>query len=222
MYIPEFNVVLNKQLDRDSFVEFFLAGDSNIKKAFPQIKSVDDVDSAIEYVYGHKDEHINKGFEILNKNLENLKSIAEIISSKIDCDWSGISKINITPCSFPVRPRFIESSTFLVTYYFDEPSIVGVCAHEMTHFLYFKKLKEGLNGGLVNTEYPSKDWLLSEIFVLFITNSDELRKITNYEDSLYITDDITVSNYQLDKIKDIYNKSDSLLNFRKLSLKVLE
>ena len=86
----------------------------------------------------------------------------------------------------------------------------------------FKKLKEGLNGGLVNTEYPSKDWLLSEIFVLFITNSDEVRKITNYEDSLYITDDITVSNYQLDKIKDIYNKSDSLLNFRKLSLKVLE
>ena len=221
MYIPKFKIELNQTLDQDAFIEFFLSGDLKIKNEFPQIKCVKDVKAAIRYVYLHQDEHIGRGFKILKDNIDTLNRLAEIIGEKLDYDWSGISEIIINPCSFPICPRFIEASSFMVTYYFDKDSIIGVCAHEMTHFLYFKKLKDSLPNEIIDTECPSKDWLLSEIFVQFVTNSKEIQQITNFKDSLYITDDTKVTADQLSRIEKLYSEDYDLLTFRNKALEIL-
>lgn len=221
MYIPRFKIELNQALDQDEFIEFFLSGDLKIKNEFPQIKSVDDVKAAIRYVYSHQDEHIGRGLKLLNDNVDTLAKLAEVVSIKLDYSWDGISEFTINPCSFPICPRFIETSSFMVTYFFDKNSIIGVCAHEMTHFLYFKKLKDSLPDEVIDTECPSKDWLLSEIFVQFITNSKEIQKITNFKDSLYITDNIKVTADQLGRIEKLYFENNDLLTFRSKALEIL-
>ena len=221
MFLPKFNIALNQDLDQSQFIEFFLNKNPDIINNFPQINNIDDVKAAIRYVYGHYDEHIGRGIKILNNNVELLKEIAIIISKMIDYRWDGIPEVSIYPCSFPVCPRFIESSSFMVTYYFDESSIIGVCAHEMTHLLYFKKLKDSLPNESIDTEYPSKDWLLSEICVQFITNSNEVQNITKFKDSLYVTEDTRVSDEQIKEIKKLYLENHDLMIFRDRALEVL-
>ncbi|MDK2899429.1 MAG: hypothetical protein PWQ10_616 [Patescibacteria group bacterium] len=221
MNIPKFTIGLNQALDQDQFIEFFLKNDPSIKKDFPQIKNVDDIKAAIRYVYSHQDEHIGRGLKILKDNIDTLNRLAEIIGEKLDYDWDGISEITINPCSFPVCPRFIETSSFMVTYYFDKSSIIGICAHEMTHILYFKKIKDSLPNEEINTECPSKDWLLSEIFVQYITNSKEIQAITNFKDNLYITEDTKVTDDQLNKIKNLYIEKHDLLVFRSRVIEIL-
>lgn len=92
----------------------------------------------------------------------------------------------------------------------------------MTHLLYFKKLKDNLPNIAIDTEYPSKDWLLSEIFVQYISNSKEIQHLTNFEDSLYIPEDTQITQEQLDKIKNLYSKNQDILIFRDKALKVLK
>ena len=220
MYVPRFTIALNQTLDQAQFIEFFLKNDPSIKNDFPQIKNVDDIKAAIRYVYSHQDEYVGRGLKVLEDNVYTLNRLAEIISEKIDYDWNGISEITINPCSFPVCPRFIETSSFMVTYYFDKSSIIGICAHEMTHILYFKKIKDSLSNEEINTEYPSKDWLLSEIFVQYITNSKEIQDITNFKDNLYITEDTRVTDDQLNKIKKLYLENHDLLVFRSRALEI--
>jgi len=55
----------------------------------------------------------------------------------------------------------------MVTYFYEKDTIFKICAHEMSHFLYFKKLKQIYPEEQIDTEYPSKDWLLSESLHLY-------------------------------------------------------
>lgn len=214
MYIPKLKIEVNQSLDESQFIEFFLQGNSNIKMDMPQIKSVGDIKDAIRYVYSHQDEHIGRGLKILNNNIKKIVLICNIISKKLDYSWGGISEISISPCSFPVCPRFINKASFMVTYYFDENSILGICAHELTHILYFKKIIDSSPNEKIDTEYPSKDWLLSEIFVQYISNCKEIQDITNFEDSLFIPEDIKVTRKKLDQIKKLYLENHDLMVFR--------
>lgn len=221
MYIPEFAIALNQELDQDQFIEFFLRKDSHITDQFPQIKEIDNIKAAISYVYSHQEEHIGRGVKILNDNINAIKDIAKIISKKLDYSWEGITKITINPCSFPIAPRFIENNSFMIPYFFDKNSILGICAHEMIHILYFKKIKDNLPNETINVDYPSKEWLLSEIYAPYISNCKEIQKITNFEDNLYIPDDIKVTNQQLDKIKKLYLQNQDLMLFRSKTLDTL-
>src|SRR5665811_1844923 len=91
MHIPKFIIGLNKELDQSQFIEFFEKNDSHIKSEFPQIKEIDDIKSAIRYIYSHQDEHIGLGLKVLNDNIDILKKMAEIISKKLNYSWEGIS-----------------------------------------------------------------------------------------------------------------------------------
>lgn len=222
MYIPKFIIQLNQELDQDQFIEFFEKNDPHIKSEFPQIKETDDIKAAIRYVYSHQDEHIGRGIKILNDNIDILRKIAEIVSKKLDCSWEGISTITINPCSFPICPRFIESSSFMLPYFFDKDSMLGVSAHEMTHILYFKKIKDNLPNEIIDTEYPSKEWLLSEIYAPYISNSEEIQELINFKDKLYISDDIKVTDQQLNKITKLYLENQDFMVFRSRALDVLK
>lgn len=222
MYIPKFIIKLNKELDQDQFIEFFEKNDPHIKNEFPQIEEVNDIKSAIRYVYSHQDEHIGRGLKIINDNIDILRKIAEIISNKLNYSWEGIPTIAINPCSFPICPRFIESSSFMLPYFFDKYSILGVSAHEMTHILYFKKIKDNLPNEVIDTEYPSNEWLLSEIYAPYISNSEEIQKMIEFKDKLYIPDDIKVTDQQLNQIKKLYLENQDLMVFRSKALDVLK
>lgn len=220
MNIPKFTIKLDQELDQSVFIELFLDNEPLIAKQFPQIKNVKDVKAAIRYVYSHQDEHIGRGLKILNENVEKLKLIAETISCLMNYGWNGIEEITISPCSFPISPRFINENRFMVTYFFDD-DIIRICAHEIVHFLYFKKLRDLQPGVIIETEYPSKEWLLSEIIAPMIVNDNEIQAILNNKDAVFIPDSIRLAPDVLNEIHYLYNGKLNFLEFREAALRLL-
>ncbi|MDR1300825.1 MAG: hypothetical protein LBK50_03920 [Candidatus Nomurabacteria bacterium] len=147
-----------------------------------------------------------------------MEKIAKILSKKLDCDWTGIPQVTICPAIVPFAPRFIEQSKFLVPYYFNRNWILCATAHELTHFLYFKKLQE-LLGEKIDTEYPSDDWLISEIVAPIVVNSNELQKITHFEDEFSTPDKNIISHKKLKIIEKLFTDNANLTEFRNKALK---
>jgi hypothetical protein len=92
----------------------------------------------------------------------------------------------------------------------------------MTHFLYFKKLRD-LSGEKIDTEYPSQDWLISEIVAPIIVNSDKVQSIVHCRDEpLHSPDPDIITPKKLKRVIALFNKYDDLLEFRDAALKELE
>lgn len=127
---------------------------------------------------------IRKEFnEKMSTGLKNIKSewekvekkVLEILSDIIQTDWlekeiTGFVSIN------PVCPRFLDTWGFSVTYNRKDSDII--IAHEISHFLYFKKFKKIFPEiGKDKYEFPNKEWVLSEIITPIILNDSRMIKI---------------------------------------------
>lgn len=185
MLLPEFNINLNKKLDQSCLIEFFKNKNPLVIEYYPFLKSENDCKKLVDFIYKNKIEELKEAQNYLLSKEDLLKKIAEQLANIIGTNWEGINKIDITPAICPVCPRFIESNSFLVTYFYNKDAIIRICAHEMSHFIYFKKLKQLLPNENIDTEYPSNDWLLSEIITPLLVNSDKLQKYLNQKDEFY-------------------------------------
>lgn len=221
MSLPIYKIELDRYLDEELFLEFFKNKNHMIKDFFPQIKTKKDVLDAINYSYKSLIGDIKSTVNFLKENNKKLDKIANIISDKLTCKWDEISEITIIPCVCPVCPRWIYENKFMVAYFFNRDDILRICAHEMTHLLYFKKLNILLPDEKIDTEYPSKDWLLSEIVAPLIINSPEIKKLVNgNRDTLFIPDGM-ISGNQIEKINNLFDKEKDILVFRKKALAIL-
>ena len=135
-----------------------------------------------------------------------LQKVCTQLANIIETDWVGIEEINIISAICPVCPRFIESNTFLVTYFYNKGAILRICAHEMSHFIYFKKIRQLITDEIIETEYPSKDWLLSEIITPLIINSDELQKYLSQQDEFFASSKIKNIDRTQERIKSEFDR----------------
>ena len=103
---------------------------------------------------------------------------------------------------------------------FAKNEILRICAHEMTHFLYFDALRKDIPN--IETESPSADWLLSEIVVTFIINYPETQRIAHSPERIFKPDNIKLTDNQIKSIYKIWNTQTSLLDFHERSLLVLK
>lgn len=220
MISPKFKVEINEALDKSNFLEFFNLKTPLIFEFYPFLKSKEDVEKLAKYLYKNKIDEILHTKRYLESRQDDLKIIAKHLANLTKTDWQGIENITIIPTVSPVCPRFIETNSFMVTYFYNKNAILRICAHEMSHFVYFKKLHLLFPSEDIDTEYPSKDWLLSEIVAPLLINSKEIQKIIKQDDVFYALTELKNINDLLKNIKRIfdnrYNFEDFVIEARQI------
>lgn len=220
MKTPSFIIKLDKKLDTEIFSEALETLPHIVSNQFPQIKTKKDVTNAINYVYGKTDENkrLKETKKMLEKNLPKLQMIAETISRQLDHTWSETDTITIVPATSPIFPRFLNMQKFFVPYFWQKDHIFRIIAHEMVHILYFEKIQQAL-GKKIDTEYPSDDWLISEIIAPYLVNQPRMQEIVKVSDEFFTPEPNIISIKKIHKIEHIFNTEKDLLEFRKLALK---
>lgn len=210
----DFIIKLDQKQDAREFKNFL---DSEmVKQWYPEIKTTAEVNKFIEMKYYQDKKKLNERVDWLKSEQDNLRLIANRLSQLIGEHWDGIKEITIYPSVCPMCPRFLETHSFMVNYQFYRPDIYSVCAHEMTHFLYFKNLEKQLKQW--EKEYPSDDWVLSEVFVPCVLNDEEVIKdFTGCDGGVFGVD---LSEEQIKHLQGFWH--GDLLAYRQQGLKYLK
>ena len=123
----------------------------------------------------------------------------------------GINEFEVTVGYIPVCPRDISNNSFSLNIGYDDATLLRNCAHEILHFLWFKKFKTLYPD--INIDSPSLAWKYSEMVVDPILNSDEISSVIGVNekayDSFYEIKDKD-GNYLMEVLKDIYNGDKSI------------
>ncbi len=94
-------------------------------------------------------------------------------------EWPKNKTITVYVSANPISPRFLDDWSFSMHY--KNSSSAGVrefFAHEILHFLYFKKWKEVFPEAKRKTfDYPHIEWTLSEILAPIILNNSPIKKL---------------------------------------------
>jgi hypothetical protein len=104
---------------------------------------------------------------------ETLEKLAEIIQTDyLKKDIIAYISIN------PMCPRFLDKWSFSVPPNHKNPN--KTITHEISHFLFFKKLKEDFPKIKRNKyESPHKEWIISEMLAVIILCDDRMLKALN-------------------------------------------
>lgn len=129
-------------------------------------------------------EKIAKGLETIKSSwLEVEQNVFKTLSEITQEEWSYKEIIGYISLN-PVCPRYLDSWSFSVTYDCEDSN--KVIAHEISHFLYFKKFKSIFpNIGKDRYESPHKEWILSEIVAVIILNDPRMVKIIGSGSGFY-------------------------------------
>ncbi|MBQ6154898.1 hypothetical protein IJJ27_00380 [bacterium] len=207
-------IKLDQKQDISEFKHFWRTKNQTVIQAFPHIKKESEIEDLIEECY-QNDPLLKNKVQWLKKSLPDLQAIANHLSVITNESWDHINEITIYPSVCPICPRFLETNSFMVNYRFYRPDVLAVCAHEMTHFLYFKQLENAL-GHSINKEYPSQDWMLSEIVIPCIVNHESIKEYVGYDQDVFGVD---LDNQTIHAIQKLWR--GDVLNYRNAGLKKL-
>lgn len=217
---PRFIIKLNRELDFEVSHEFLgLFGALDINGQ--HISSVQELKSIFKCYYDDNNDILQSKVTWLHEQGSRLRQISGCISKLVGYEWGNIDKITISPALCPLAPRFIDQSAFMVPFYAQDDWIVRVCAHEMTHFLYFDKLANAL-GRKVATEQPSLDWLLSEIVAPSVVNKSPIQSIVHNRDSFFSPTEQAVSRNDISYIQKLFFEEPDIQKFRNQALEILK
>jgi len=120
---------------------------------------------------------IEKNWRMIEQNI--FETLSEIIQE----EWPE-REVTAYVSVNPVCPRFLDSWSFSVT--FDSKCSNMIITHEISHFLYFKKLKKEFPEiTRRNYESPHKEWILSEIIATIILNDPRIKNIIGQNAGYY-------------------------------------
>ncbi len=185
--------VIFKQMPLDLETEMllgFLAEDWSdvITKKYPQfleIKKMENEDKRkqsikkeITNIRQELGSKINEGLLLVKNNWqkvekETLEKLFEIIQTNyLEKEITAYISIN------PICPRFLDNWSFSIPPDHKNPN--KTIAHEISHFLFFKKLKEEFPEiSREKYESPHKEWILSEMLAVIILCDDRIINALN-------------------------------------------
>ena len=138
-------------------------------------------------------------------------SYFKMLSSYLNIEWPNKLKvINVKVGLIPVFPRCLDDFSFSVCTDLDDYKILGVCAHETLHFLWFEKWKQ-IHPETPKYEYdsPYLVWQYSEMVTDPILNNKPFSKKFNFNergyDSFYELEDGSIK--VMDKLRNIYSEN---------------
>lgn len=193
---------------------------------FPELASLDvnthkeENDELIEDIvtkyynsYNHFDDDIDRYTKAWNKYND---SFFEALTKYLNINWpKEHNVIDVTVGIIPVCPRYLDDFSFSLHDDISDDQLIETCAHELCHFLWFRKWKE-LYPKYPKNEYeaPSLVWEYSEMVVEPILNSDEISKVFDNKKTRYCYDifyDIhDRDELFMDNLIKIYNSTSSI------------
>lgn len=178
-----FTISKNKELDYEMIGLFLEGGSPLIQSCWPGLNTVEDIPKFVDAEYGPK---MESRIQELKTDVPKLERIAEAISVVMDEKWSPIDEISIYVGACPIAPRFLDVHAFLMPYYHDLSYAINTSAHEMIHFLYFKKWASLFpESKPENFESPDPVWVLSEILVAVIGNDSRIKDLVGNAFEVY-------------------------------------
>ena len=213
----QFNIQVDQKLDRENFVAFWEDDNPSVKMCYPDVKSKQDIEELFQTEYQARKVLAIAGWFL--GEIPILHQIAAALSDVIGEDWQGIDQMDIYMGMCPVCPRDIDNNAFWVYYGGTVSDMRRICAHEMAHFLYFKKIKRLLHDQHYDTECPGFGWLLSEILNVSIVNDPRIQAIVRNREQGYffqagVPEEIAKKVQELwnpDKLLTIHEQARSLL-----------
>jgi len=131
------------------------------------------------------------------------------LSKYLNISWDKDIICNIG--MIPIFPRDIDNNTFSISINLDKDKLIEVCAHEVCHFLWFKKFRE-IYPNIQNKEYnsPYLPWKYSEIVVDPIINSKNIKNIIHIDEKAYLSFYKINNGKLMHDIINIYNENISI------------
>jgi hypothetical protein len=207
----------NKKLDIGIIEDFYNDGSLLIRKNWPRIQNQEDISSVVENEYGPKLQSKVMKLRAENRLLDDIACAASEVTGEA---WNPIESVSIFIGACPIALRFLDIHWVLLPYYYDIATLINLSAHEMIHFLYFKKWSALFPDTKVESyESPNPEWVLSEILVAIIGNDKRIRELVGSESDIYPNwREIKFGDKGLVKIfSKIYEESASFDDFLKLS-----
>ena len=190
--IPKVNIVLGEVKDYFGVLEYFILSDNMFRKRslsqYPKLqeilkKSKNEKEDLKIFFENFEKENKDKLVEVVEKakrlwlplNDKIMKALENINEIK----WTkGHENFNARITLSPVCPRYLEYNAFDIFYKFDEKNIIDTFLHEISHFIFFEKLKEVYPK--INPEefeHPHLVWKMSEIMPGIILQDKKIQEI---------------------------------------------
>ncbi len=207
----------------------------SIKRAYPELieslKSSKNKSQTIWDFFQEKEKERSKDLALAKGRYtrawkEVNENFLKLIQERIQTSWSPeFSEFKARITLNPICPRYLKYQTFDLYWKMNEEQVKIVILHELSHFLFFKKIKEIFPE--VNEqefEHPHLIWKLSEIApgILF---SKEVSELNLPKERLYYSflDNITLKGkFILAELNKLYEKSKDFESFVKSSLVYLK
>ena len=189
---------------------------------FPQLvnlnsnMSKDDIYKRIEEVvtdeFNKYKDKIKSETERYNKLWDKYNdSYFKMLSSYLNIEWPNkLKKINAKVGLIPVFPRCLDDFSFSVCTDLEDYKIIGICAHETLHFLWFEKWKQiHPETPKYEYDYPYLVWQYSEMVTDPILNNKPFSTMFDFNergyDSFYELEDGSIK--VMDKLRNIYSEN---------------
>ncbi|MGB8816259.1 MAG: hypothetical protein WCC74_03470 [Minisyncoccia bacterium] len=183
------------ELESEMILEFLDTNWSGkITKKFPEFLKISKISDKREKKKAIKNlivqireklkEKMSRGLKVIKFDWQKMeKNCLEKLSEIIQTNWLE-KEITAYISINPICPRFLDTWSFSVSP--DNKNSNIIIAHEISHFLYFKKLKEVFPKIKKDKyEFPNKEWLLSELVTPIILNDPRMQKILGVKDGYY-------------------------------------
>ena len=209
---------LNLSENIEIIKDFYNINDKNLINYF-YIDNKEDINTKVSIKY-------NDNINIINNNISEYNNIWDTYNNlyiKELCKYLNINFDEDIICYVGVLttfPRYLDKNSFCIGINLSNEKIVEVCAHEILHFVWFKKFKE-IYPNINSIEYdnPYLAWEYSELVVDPILNSKDINKILNVNVKSY---DYFYELKCMNKIKEIYNSNNTIEDKIKLGYEYLK
>jgi len=176
-------ITKNKELDLEMIKTFFEGGSPSIKQFWPEIIKTEDIPKYVEEDYNDKMELRIKQLKL---EIPRLSKIASAISTIMDETWEPVENIEIYVGACPIAPRFLDTYSFLLPYYYPISRQIKSAAEELIHFLYFKRwAKVFPSHPRESYEFPNPVNILSEILAAVIASDTRITSLVGTKGEIY-------------------------------------
>ena len=194
---------------------------------YPELKDIS-INEDYDIVHKRISEIVKKDYDLYNKRIDDEverynrlwskynDDYLKALSSYLNTEWpDNIKTINVDVGLIPVFPRYLDTYGFSISTNISDKDLIKSCAHEICHFLWFKKWSElHPDSDKEEWESPYIPWKYSEMVVDPIMNSKEIQDVFNglFKEKTYdifytIKDGDTLV---MDRLREIYNSKKSI------------
>lgn len=161
---------------------FYPQLDKRYAESLPFSERIQYIEKIMRSVFLEKAHEISEKVILYSEYWTSCKPrIIAALSDAFGVDCSNI--FNDLKCNVsinPVMPRYLQEHSFDMFYLCSEKGAIGLCIHEIIHFVWFHVWNQLFGDSYDEYERPSLKWILSEMVVESVMKDERLSSINPY------------------------------------------